>query len=104
MSEHTPGPWEATNDAVPDGFTQVTVYAETDGERVATVFRTEANARLITAAPDLLEAAKALLEWADDVLEQRQIPVEEHNQHFGRLNHALRTAIVKAEGQEVDAR
>ena len=61
MNKHTPGPWEASRDAVPDYHTQFTVYAESSGERVATVFLTEANVTLIKAAPDLLEAAKALL-------------------------------------------
>lgn len=52
--KHTSGPWELSPDAVPKGHTQITVYAESNGERVATVFREEANARLISAAPELL--------------------------------------------------
>ena len=55
---HTPGPWETSRDAVPDWHTQITVRAEQDGERVATVFRTEANAHLIAAAPVLLQALR----------------------------------------------
>lgn len=57
MSVHSSTPWETSIDAVPDHHTQVTVYAS-DGARVATVFRNEANVRLIRAAPKLLEAAK----------------------------------------------
>ena len=49
--QHTPGPWTTSRDAVPDWHTQFTVCAESDGERVATVFRNEANAPLIAAAP-----------------------------------------------------
>jgi len=56
----TPGPWATSNDGVPEAFRpQITVYAEADGGRVATVFREEANARLIAAAPDLLAACEA---------------------------------------------
>ena len=61
---HTPGPWETSRDAVPDGHTQITVYAEGSGERVATVFQTEANARLIAAAPELFEALEDVVKWA----------------------------------------
>ena len=68
----TPGPWATLRDAVPEGFVQVTVYAEATGARVATAFETEANARHIAAAPDLLEAVRdaedrfSVLEDADD--------------------------------------
>jgi hypothetical protein len=55
---HTPGPWTTSRDAVPEGIVQITVYAEQDGERVATVFQSEANAPLIAAAPDLLDACR----------------------------------------------
>ena len=59
---HTPGPWGTSGDAVPHGYTQRwAVNAESNGERVATVFHTEANARLIAAAPDLLAALVGLI-------------------------------------------
>ena len=57
---HTPGPWGTSKDAVPEGIVQVTVYAEATGDRVATAFDRKENARLIAAAPDLLEAAIAM--------------------------------------------
>lgn len=64
MSQHTPGPWETSRDAVPAHHVQITVYAEADGQRVATVFREEANARLVAAAPDLLAACESALSLA----------------------------------------
>lgn len=63
MSKHTPGPWVACNN---NGYSiwRVTspVYransaSRTIAEVVGDSAETEANARLITAAPDLLEAA-----------------------------------------------
>ena len=79
MSEHTPGPWEATADPyltanheevmreiLPGYKAEFPVYvvrhrglyvAETGCHE-----RSEANARLIAAAPELLEAAKATVE------------------------------------------
>ena len=59
MHQHTPGDWEASRVAVPKGHVQITVYA--GDVRVATVFDREANARLIVAAPKLLE----VLQMAD---------------------------------------
>lgn len=58
---HTPGPWEYHN----SGFCDV-VYTRGeklgDGDRICEMYgpNTEANARLIAAAPELLEACKAV--------------------------------------------
>ena len=61
MSEHTPGPWEAEIYPYP---VKSWIVKASDGR----IFRgltasdmTEANARLIVAAPDLLEACEAIL-------------------------------------------
>lgn len=60
--------WYASRDAVPDGWTQYTVYGE-DGERIATVFREDAI-NLIAASPTILAALEALTtavgEWRID--------------------------------------
>ena len=87
----TPGPWETSRDAVPEGYTQVTIYAEADGERVATAFRTEANARLIAAAPTLYEALREALEALDDPDTTRQ-------EQYDAADSA-RAALAKAEGK-----
>jgi hypothetical protein len=62
--KHTPGPWDAV-DKRPDGFTGYSVFSGNqfvayvgDSDRVTPV---EANARLIAAAPELLEACQKLL-------------------------------------------
>jgi len=55
MSNHTPGTWSISNDAVPDGIVQKTIYSESTGSRIATVFQTKGNSLLIAAAPLLLE-------------------------------------------------
>lgn len=62
---HTPGPWATSRDAVPEWHTQITVYEEATGKRVATVFETPANARLIAAAPDLLDALRYMVTNAE---------------------------------------
>jgi len=62
---HTPGPWAMSDDGVPEAFRpQITVYAESDGRRVATVFDRRA-AELMIAAPELLSALKNMLRYLE---------------------------------------
>ena len=76
MSAHTPGPWRITDrygvltDQVGiDGRTVCTVWPRQQGHRPSGVDTEpwpegEANARLIAAAPDLLESLRELAELA----------------------------------------
>lgn len=81
---HTPGPWSWTND---DGRVRIMArLAPSDGLAVLTD-ADESNARLIAAAPDLLEALQDIL---DDL--EAGVPVMDR---FG-----ARDAIAKATGQE----
>jgi len=74
MSAHTPGPWRVGEN---DRNDQPTVYGENEAWLVAVVphgclgsmeATAAANARLIAAAPDLLDAAERLLEHFSDSL------------------------------------
>ena len=86
-SKHTPGPWVVdpcwdilgnTDDG--NGMVcQITTDAVPRAEA-------EANARLIAAAPDLLEALRAIIE-------------DRYAQKLGILKLLARAAIAKAEGQ-----
>ena len=65
MSKHTPGPWQWTQHIDPtisiykDGFGQIArLYDSSAGTG-------KANARLIAAAPDLLEALQSIIEDID---------------------------------------
>jgi len=65
MSKHTPGPWHFRVDPIHQGqyFIRVQSYgfaplATVRGDKRSTLKDSEANARLIAAAPDLLEALK----------------------------------------------
>lgn len=60
MSQHTPGPWDISGHAVPDWAYQVGIYAL--GTDIATVKTSEADARLIAAAPQLLAALQETLD------------------------------------------
>jgi hypothetical protein len=89
-SKHTPGPWIVGRGA--DGLPIIHTAPDTvspSGQGVAHICKRamcqdhEANARLIAAAPDLLEALRALL-WKPDGW------VEQEN---------ARAALAKAEGR-----
>lgn len=67
MSNPTPGPWYLRRDAVPDWHAQYTI-SDQSGDRVATAFQSEATARLITAAPDLLAACQAFQRQCTDAV------------------------------------
>lgn len=54
MSEHTPGPWGLNNDYIGSMEGEI---AQVISENVG-ILENEANARLIAAAPELLEAVK----------------------------------------------
>lgn len=96
-AQHTSGPWKAEDNS----WEVSTVYSasgevarcyidsnvtEDTQDRLEPI--KEANARLISAAPDLLEALQGMVAWADDL--QRQDPA-------GDLLKA-RSAIAKATG------
>lgn len=98
QSSHSRGPWSVGEYAHPDGrpyglergiFTvagqiKIAVCEQWEGEKESQ--EAEANARLISAAPDLLEALQACIEMYSSVAPMGQSPVIE----------AARAAIAKA--------
>lgn len=117
QSKHTPGPWKA----VPEGSGSWTIYP-VDGPRdgIVTSFgqyrdreNKEADARLIAAAPDLLEALKGYIALRDQKLaikysdentsevEKAAIRKVVADNIIALLAHddKARTALAKAEGR-----
>lgn len=104
MSNHTPGPWILSpNHAFVDrvyvpefgvelgGVVRIAHVANADGDR-------EANAHLIAAAPELLEAGKALLGNTSGIM---GLDTNEYRCVQMSLLEQLAEAIAKAEGREV---
>lgn len=93
MSDHAQGTWEIDEDDLkvhatnPDGTCRCPV-AEVWG---LTEKEAEANARLIAAAPDLLDACKAALEHMEKTWFTWSLPSE-------KLRDRLAEAVVKATG------
>ena len=98
MNEHTPGPWKA-------GMVVSCWFVFGDrGLTVASVSsRTaeEANARLIAAAPALLAACEAYVEWMDAPAEHGPLtgPGEEMVKLW-KIGQTARSAIKLAKGEQ----
>ena len=103
MNDHTPGPWEYTNGKVTSecAYYQLICdmptwgpYYDFDGSKIEA--ETLANARLIAAAPDLLDACEELMDFADRVSEETML---DSNQFFLRMQERARIAIARARGE-----
>ena len=109
MSKHTPGPWSvreysADIQIIAGNFREPALVRRIVGASndCQTALRIEqaANARLIAAAPELLEAlrdALAAMEHMGDVMNGMDIVTDEDEAHFPAFAKA-RAAITKAEG------
>jgi hypothetical protein len=103
-TRHTPGPWlrekRSATDAILAGE-HVTVIAEVYGRSSGHNETCIANARLIAAAPDLLEACRGARPYIYDMIKRGALPEGEDDSHFGDVQalKAINAAIDKAEGR-----
>lgn len=103
MAEHTPGPWEIGPECNGDKPEDAIGVLGSDDYIVADVWRdveelairADANARLIAAAPELLEALKAVI----GALRQEAPGTPLNNRRFDSLGAQANAAIAKAEGR-----
>lgn len=112
MSENTatatPGPWTFTmrqqkQECCGKVMSSIGyVKADSDHVEIAVLYksdeRQEANARLIAAAPDLLDALKHILEYDDGPIHSGSRDGYEWHGRAPRVWEAARAAISKAEG------
>ena len=94
MSAHTPGPWTSRGTCIYGSGAKVAEVPSRLTTPGATLFPVEAtaNARLIAAAPELLDALKAFCGDYESKQETRDISLT------AAYQHAL-TIIAKAEGR-----
>lgn len=92
--QHTPGPWHITDDYITGPDDLVIVDFEFNGNSTWN----EANARLVAAAPELLEACRMAFEQKNASAHGQRTP---HNDI--ELFNALRSAIAKAESSTLAA-
>jgi|DEB0MinimDraft_3_1074331.scaffolds.fasta_scaffold04028_3 hypothetical protein len=89
---HTPGPWSLLT-----ARTLVNVKGA-KGEQICQVPKNSADARLIAAAPELLEAAEKLEQWLGPIAKVFWAEDDAETEHLQALD-ALRGAIAKARGE-----
>ena len=114
-ASHTKGPWEASDRGDYDDFDGDSRVVLGDDIRVAVVHdrgtqEAEANARLIAAAPDMLEALEAMevayeaenneAEFFKDYDEDPFLRAHEMERYQNHAKHLARAAIAKAKGEQ----
>lgn len=103
MTQHTPGPWY--RDGYTDDVVGSAIIRDATGFQVALtrhwgINETEANARLIAAAPDLLEACRALVAYLSPLCEEFLDGSDEHAEAYNACQ-AAHEAIAKATGENL---
>ena len=83
--QHTEGPWNVSKHATPDAFPQFGVYAEGNpcDHIIVKGVNAEADARLIAAAPELLETCQKLIGWLRAIRNEDEALVIEHGYEDG---------------------
>lgn len=100
MSKHTPGPWKfVPSDDTPGHREPAVVYIknkrfEFSGGIAFDAHETEANARLISASPDLLAACKVADQFLDHLANSWEVC-----RHTQAMIDQIKAAIAKAEGR-----
>ena len=94
--KHTPGPWVVDEIGPPHEYTRYVVRAEGRGQIMKTI--DEDDARLIAAAPEMLEA---LMLAHEELLNIARLQ-DWHSETFRGKIEKITTAIVKATGAKID--
>jgi hypothetical protein len=103
MSKHTPGPWvvgnqDPLNFGVPRGWGTEPigfVYGPSFPEHSEVGQRALANARLIAAAPELLEALRSIADCCDE-----EHAARDYASRQAEIRGIARAAIAKATGEQ----
>lgn len=107
MSKHTPGPWVRKN-GNPTFVPLRAHHCEKLGFSIGFVSLDDndgcgepaANARLIAAAPELLEAARLVIAWYEAECDPSKTDFYQRMQMCRDSEDALRAAIAKATGEK----
>jgi hypothetical protein len=100
MNAHTSAPWYALAEGVTDAATGYRAIIDSDGYTVCNPSPMgEANARLIAAAPDLLEAVVSLLNTESAALWGARLTAANNGLDVAYHFDKARAAIAKATGE-----
>jgi hypothetical protein len=105
-TQHTPGPWSAFNHSwcetsiIAQGFDHgicsLDINHATEESQEADEAQMAANARLIAAAPELLQLVIDLSNWLEDI----PINYLKHHNHAFKLLDDAKETIAKATGEQ----
>jgi hypothetical protein len=103
MSAHTPGPWywDSKTEGRDTSLAGPWLIGGPESNPIisgADITCREANARLIAAAPDLLEAAKLVITWYEAEDKHEGTDFYQRRQMYRDSKAAVRAAIAKATG------
>ena len=94
-AQHTPGPWRFSSHPYDGNYMRIHCSSDPSGGDSLRGYCGEANARLIAAAPDLLEALKLCEGNISSLLASK------HPKVFGEWLYVVRAAIAKATGEQL---
>ena len=98
-TQHTPGPWAVSPDHIFRNQADIfEIHWSAIGECIAECVHGEANARLIAAAPELLEALKEYIAAGENSVTATDDVAAMIR--FGEANKAALAAIAKATGDQ----
>jgi hypothetical protein len=92
MANHTPGPWKVKGTEVWAAHKRITMGRGAYDEKDRAI--RGANAKLIAAAPDLLDALKSIM--TADMIAKSGVPADEHTMTMQDALDFARPAIDKA--------
>lgn len=99
-AKHTPVPWTVRSTCIYTADEHKDWVASCGNGQVARQQINKANARLIAAAPELLEAAKLVLEWYEAEDDHSGTDFYQRMQMCRDSEDAIRAAIAKATGEQ----
>ena len=92
QATHTPGPWYSAPTAGHDMHGQSAIASEANGKTVAIAYDGKADARLIAAAPEMLEALRAMVARAPFIDQTATAEGLANCEALAKARHAIRHA------------
>ena len=96
QATHTPGPWYSTPTAGHEMHGQSAIASEANGKTVAIAYDGKADAHLIAAAPEMLEALRAMVSRAPFMDQSVTAEGLANCEALAKAGHAIR----QAEGEQ----
>lgn len=97
-AKHTPGEWKVEADFIDDDESPDYLRITAPGADVASGILIDADARLIAAAPELLEAAQLVIAWFEAEEDHSKADFYKRMDMCRESEIAIRAAIAKAKG------